>query len=259
MLAVGYGHTCSLTSNQDLYCWGLNDDSQLGDGTFTSRALPVRIGAEQKWLHVAAGKAHTCAVSTDKQMYCWGRGDSGQLGDNRARGHRVPTAIRHEPYGRFEWGIVTAGDQHTCATAIAPADTGMNARLYCWGDNTKGQLAAGTLPILKEPASADSRDYRVLSAGAAHTCGVTTGLELYCWGAHEYGQLGNGHGSVPIQRTPQRVGYPFRWVDVRAGATHSCGLRDLGTEGTALYCWGDNDFGQLGNGTTQRRYLPEPL
>lgn len=146
---------------------------------------------------------------------------------------------------------VSAGGSHTCAI-----DTGQ--RLFCWGDNALGQLGSGMVPDVACPTNTQpaarcqpngvivsgGQTWKQVSAGQAHTCGLTTGDAVMCWGSNQWGQLGNG--GVVDSRVPVPVGInptamlPFRAVT--AGANHSCAL----DAGNRLYCWGDDREFQLG-------------
>ena len=141
---------------------------------------------------------------------------------------------------------VSAGDGHTCGVTTTN-------QAYCWGSNAAGQLGDGTITQRVRPvAVAGGLPFNRLSAGQFHTCGVTTDFKAYCWG--EGGALGDG--TTTERHIPVRVvgGRRFRQVD--AGVHHTCGVSYPDNRG---YCWGDNAFGQLGDGTTTPRLAPTPV
>jgi alpha-tubulin suppressor-like RCC1 family protein len=239
-VSAGSSHTCAIATGR-LYCWGLNDDGQLGDGSRTTRLSPTPTTTLPAAVNsVITGGSHTCGGSNQdpwdygETTTCWGNNAQGQLGD-----------LRNTP---FVFALA-AGGSHTCGT-----DFGSLPALYCWGSNERGQLGIGTsIQFSRTPLRVASFDANgSLAAGGSHTCaslivGSTSGL--FCWGLNDDGQLGDG---TTIQRTsPVLVtGVPFS--SVTAGGAHTCALTPAG----AAYCWGANDHGQLGDATTTKRTNP---
>ncbi len=141
--------------------------------------------------------------------------------------------------GTPDWRRVSAGGFHTCGIRTS-------GRLYCWGDDEFGQLGDDDALVNQatptEVAGAH-RDWSAVSAGWFHTCAVRSG-RLYCWGSDVHGALGDGM-PLPLEPTPvEVVGNRTDWASVGAGGAHTCGRRTSGR----LLCWGDDEFGQLGNG-----------
>jgi cysteine-rich repeat protein len=139
-VSAGASHTCASHSDGSLVCWGLNDIGQLGDGTTAQRSLPTPVSGSD-WVLVGAGSAHTCAIKIDGSLWCWGDNTTGQLGDGTNANHIQPTKVA-SPAG--PWAAIALGNGHTCATL----GTGS---LYCWGDNSKGQLGDGTTTSHNKP------------------------------------------------------------------------------------------------------------
>jgi alpha-tubulin suppressor-like RCC1 family protein len=240
-LALGEAHSCA-RRGVAVWCWGDNAYGQLGDGTTIDRATPGMVAGIHSAMLIAAGGRHTCAQQAGGYT-CWGDNTHGQLGDGTTIARSTPVlslaTSQQEPRG-----ALTAGDAHTCAVK--------GRQLYCWGDNSEGQVGDGSSvasrlnpTLLPTPAPEFAAQ---MSAGRRHTC-ANQGLLTYCWGANTHGQAGaTGNGA---QRTMTYVQGPkvtsplFGLPQVSGGGAHSCLVREsvLGPE---LACWGDNTRGQLG-------------
>jgi hypothetical protein len=136
VLAGGY-HSCGVTSDSRVYCWGHNGYGQLGDGTTTGRLKPVAVAGGLSFTAVGPGSYHTCGVTTNDRAYCWGWNGSGQLGDGTVTGRLTPVAVAGNlPID----GVSTSLNLYTGHTCGLTTDN----RAYCWGDNEDGQLGDGT-------------------------------------------------------------------------------------------------------------------
>jgi alpha-tubulin suppressor-like RCC1 family protein len=148
--------------------------------------------------------------------------------------------------GESNWLDVTTGRDHTCALKVGGV-------AFCWGSNQFGQLGTQRSDTLCGPKDSNyicvlapvavevPYRFRSISAGTAHTCGVTEPGEAYCWGLNTNGQLGDISRGGPF---PVRIPTNVPWTQISAGDTHTCAVRSDG----ALFCWGSNDRGQVGNG-----------
>src|SRR5678816_3410165 len=92
-LSTGYDHSCAIANDRTLWCWGHNDQYEIGDGDQLDRNVPVRIGGNAMWSKVAAGYYHTCGIQTDGAMYCWGADVYGELGGGSIATQASPTQI----------------------------------------------------------------------------------------------------------------------------------------------------------------------
>jgi alpha-tubulin suppressor-like RCC1 family protein len=92
-VSAGQSHTCAVTVDGTLWCWGDNSEGQLGDGTEDSESTPVAVGSGQTWTMVAAGISHTCALATGGSLWCWGDNSAGQLGIGSNDPRQVPTRV----------------------------------------------------------------------------------------------------------------------------------------------------------------------
>jgi alpha-tubulin suppressor-like RCC1 family protein len=250
--AAGEHHTCALSTNRSLHCWGINDSGQLGAGTLDGSAVPVQVGSDEDWASVAAGWLHTCAVRTTDEsrygrLYCWGLNAYGQLGNGATGDSTLPVQVGDDS----DWIMVSAGYGHTCGVKT-------DGRLYCWGLNDDGQLGDGSGLNTSMPVQVGTdSDWLWVAAGYAHTCAVKTDGRLYCWGMNMYGQLGDG--THEGRSTPVRVDAgEGSWGEVAAGYGHTCAIQSLPIPDPngLLYCWGYNNSGQLGDGTHEDRAAP---
>jgi len=133
-ISVGFQHQCGLTSQGKAYCWGFNDDGELGTGTSTASDDPAPVSGDLVFKALTAGYSHTCGLTTQGVAYCWGNNHSGKLGT----GTREPMATPTKVAGNHEFIQISAGAIHTCGLTTEES-------LYCWGDNRFGQLGVTTV------------------------------------------------------------------------------------------------------------------
>ena len=241
-VSAGRNHTCGLTDEGRLFCWGLGTSGQRGDGTNDADgSLPVEVaGGFTTWARISVGGDHTCATRTNGRLYCWGKDTNGQLGIG---GGPVDTNVPVQVSGgATDWADVSAGEDHTCATRTT-------GRLFCWGADGSGRLGNGGADTdAQDPAevSGGLTTWSKVSAGNAHTCAVRTNGRLFCWGDDGSGRLGNGGADTPSNVPVQVAGAETNWLTIGAGGSHSCARKLTGR----LYCWGDDTRGQLGDDVT---------
>jgi alpha-tubulin suppressor-like RCC1 family protein len=248
-VSAGFSDTCGVTSDNSIYCWGQNTLGQLGDGTTTDRLTPVAVVGGLRFRQVSAGARHTCGITLHNVAYCWGANFAGQLGDGTSTDRPTPVAVAGGL--RFREVSASANGDHTCGVTTENV-------AYCWGANFNAQLGDGTTNNFRPTpvAVAGGLRFRQVTAGGIHTCGVVTGHRAYCWGTNFFGQFGNGmidNGpQIVLTPTPVAVAGGLRFHQVDAGSIHTCGL----TPRNFAYCWGNNEFGLLGDGTTTNRLTP---
>jgi cysteine-rich repeat protein len=196
-VSANYLHTCAVKTDGTLWCWGLNADLQVGDSLLTSYVSPTQV-AGTDWAQVTTGLYHTCAVKRDATMWCWGGNYAGQLGT--ATIPVIATSKTSAPVQVIgaDWKSVSAGQTHTCAVALDGA-------LWCWGDNSHGQLGDKTQEMKSTPVDVVvvGQTWLAVAAAAAHTCALAAGGSLWCWGDNTAGQL--GIGSNELRSSPARV------------------------------------------------------
>jgi alpha-tubulin suppressor-like RCC1 family protein len=273
---AGGAHSCGLTIDGTLWCWGHGGNGRRGDGTAdTDGAAPFAVveadasaggAAWNDWAAIALGGAHTCGLRQDGTLWCWGHGGSGRRGDatttetDRTSPRLVlATGETAGGSGWNDWLDVTAGGTHTCG--LRSGGTG-----WCWGGGGYGELGYGGAGVQTTPAQVkDFTDWTSLAAGGEHTCGVRSNGTLWCWGRGAHGRIGNGEafdaavwwldqvlaaGAAPDGATWND------WIAVTAGEAHTCGLRSNGT----LWCWGHGGSGRRGDGTlTTDRTTPSQV
>lgn len=251
---------CALLGDGTAWCWGRNDESQLGyessdlcperlsNGQTRSLAChkaPQQVGGVRDAIAVSAGAAHVCVLTAAKGVRCWGSNTYGQLGN----GATLPSVQAVPVSNVEEASAVASGARHACAV--------VRGAVFCWGSNDREQLGfentGGLCNIGEELISCARTPVRVpmvtgavsVIAGEAHTCVRTEAGEVYCWGSNAYGELGRGAaGSSQSEPRPVMLGTrPLTGVvELSSGAQHTCALRSDG----AVLCWGRSDRGQLG-------------
>jgi alpha-tubulin suppressor-like RCC1 family protein len=246
-LRAGGFHTCGVTATNVAYCWGRNFDGAVGDGTTTNRLSPVRVAGGLSFRQVVPGVFHTCGATTGNRAYCWGQNTYAQLGIGifgRRNGRLTPTPVSTS----VSFRQVLGGGSHSCGLSTSD-------RVYCWGSNGFGQAGDGTTTRRTRPAAAiGGLSFRWVSPGGDHTCGTTLDNRAFCWGRNELGNLGDG--TTTSRTRPTRVvgGLQFSMISA-ASWWSTCGV----TTGGRGYCWGDNTWGQLGDGTSTQRLRPTPV
>jgi alpha-tubulin suppressor-like RCC1 family protein len=250
-VALGTSHTCARKGDGSLWCWGDNSQGQLGDGTLVARSSPVlasALGATA--VAVALGTSHTCARKGDGSLWCWGDNSQGQLGDGTTAEKGSPVKLPVEAALLGTTAVeVAAGVFHTCARKA-------DGSLWCWGRNAYGQLGDGTLLDRASPVQVAALGTMVVGValGGHHSCARKADGSLWCWGRNAYGQLGDG--TLLDRASPVQVAaLGTTVVGLALGGYHSCARKHDGT----LWCWGRNDYGQLGDGTLLDQSSPVPV
>ncbi len=244
-IAAGSNHTCAITAGGAAHCWGHNNGGQLGDGTATNRLTPTPVsGLGTGVAAITGGYKHSCALTEAGAALCWGDNDSGQLGDSTKTDRPTPV-----PVSGLSSGVaaIDAGLLHSCALTATGA-------MLCWGANDDYQLGNGTNALKTVPFPVEGLDsgMAAISAGDSHSCAINGAGAALCWGDNTGGQLGFPT-SLGYQPRPKEVtGLTSGMAAIAAGQLHTCALTAAG----AMFCWGSNSDGRLGDGTTDNRLTP---
>jgi alpha-tubulin suppressor-like RCC1 family protein len=277
-VSAGSGlNTCGLTTAGAAYCWGTGDHGELGNGTTSSSTTPVAVSGGLIFTVVGEGNSFACGLTTAGKAYCWGSNGGGMLGTGTTTSSPTPVAVA----GGLIFTMVSVGYESACGVtaAGAPYCWGFNiggtpvagpgglifssvggggvsncglttaGAAYCWGRNENGELGNGTNISSTTPvAVSGAHTFETLStAEGSGSCGVTTSGAAYCWGYNLDGELGNGTPTTTSRsETPVAVSGGLIFASVNGSGGTKCGVTTAGL----AYCWGSNNFGELGNGTT---------
>ena len=193
---------------------------------------------------IVGGAIHKCVVTMTGAVECWGYNGAGQLGNGtKTDSLLVPVKVTDLSSGVLR---VAAGMSHSCAVTTTGA-------VKCWGNNSVGKLGnnSTTQSLVPVDVAGLSSGVLAIAAGPDQTCAVTSEGGVKCWGGNSFGQLGNNSTTkslVPVDVTGLSTGV----VALAAGWSHTCALTSAG----AVTCWGDNQYGQLGNDTTISSLVP---
>jgi len=269
-ISAGDDHTCAVLDTGKVKCWGSDYYGQIGLGEqgFQGMGLklpPVNLGSGEVASLVKAGDSHTCALLQGGRLKCWGANERGQLG----LGNTLPRGKLNSDMGNnlpvVNVGMdkqvkdVDLGFEHTCVLLT-------DAKVKCWGNNSSGALGTGNTTDLgtKMSQMGDNLpivdlgpDYhaQAIAAGLQHTCALLEDGSVKCWGNNMRGQLGQGdtlqrgsdQGQMGSALLPVDLGAKAKAIS--AGYNTSCAL----LMDDHVKCWGDNMYGQLGQGDADER------
>ncbi|MGA8114102.1 MAG: Ig-like domain repeat protein [Actinocatenispora sp.] len=244
----GGSHSLALTSTGSVLAWGDNSDGQLGNGTNADSNVPVTtsLPAGTTITALAAGRLHSLAATSTGSVLAWGDNAFGQLGNGSTTDTNTPVAAT-VPAGTTVTAV-SAGSNHS----LALTSTGS---ALAWGDNTFGQLGNGTntdssVPIaVSLPAGTTATQ---ISAGGYYGMVLTSVGAVLSWGSNTFGQLGVGSHTDSNSPAPVTLPGGTTITAVDAGNYHALALTSTGT----VLAWGNNFFGQLGDGTFTESTVP---
>ena len=239
---IGDTFTIFLKTDGTLWAKGYNGSGQLGLGDYTRREELTQIGTDTNWKSIATnGTNSVYAIKTNGTLWAWGDNSSGQLGDGSGVAQNTPVP---ENSSASDWKTVTAAGL-TCY-ALKTDDT-----LWAWGSNTSGQLGDTTTAQKLSPIQVSTVTFKDIATDGFSAIALDTNGSLWSWGANERGQLGQGDTTNRLDET--KIGTATDWSKVFVGSNKpsysnasAFAIKDNGS----LWAWGDNTFGQLGQGVS---------
>jgi alpha-tubulin suppressor-like RCC1 family protein len=248
-VSLGESHACFVTLSGDVYCWGLNDMGQLGQGQNLAPApysteVPMRVPLNTRAVQVAAGLDFTCVLDENGDIYCFGNAAFGRLGTGILPAGPEARPVPEQVLYSGDFVQVTAGSAHACGLRA-------NGYISCWGWNAMGQVGPGGDHSQRFPLTITySPGFVNVTAGWEHTCGLKAKRRVECWGANRLGQLGDGtvvsrSWLLPVlEATSQGPTQLEDVIEIEAGANHTCAIKSSGQ----VLCWGRTTSGQIGEG-----------
>ncbi len=249
-ITAGYSSACALLSSGDIDCWGENDYGQLGNGTTENSTTPVEVHGISDATSVSTSDfdEFTCATLSTGSADCWGYNEYeyGDLGNGTKENSSTPVPVS----GISNATSVTAGGKFGCALLFG-------GDLDCWGNNEFGNLGDGTIDGSLTPVSVSAiSEVTAVSAGHDSACALRLSGHIACWGWNGLGQLGYGTGEEEEEPSQSSVPVPVFGISgatsISVGVDYACAVLSSGS----IDCWGDNEIGQLGNGTTENSSRP---
>jgi alpha-tubulin suppressor-like RCC1 family protein len=233
-----YRGACALRSNGTVWCWGNGQFGQNGDNSTERRSTPVQVSGLDSVIEISGGIYHVCALKQDATVWCWGQGRFGQIGDGSTSNRLNPVEVTQDV------AQLDIGGHQGCVLK-------QDESVWCWGYNLLGGLGNGEVTRTPSPRPTrvlNSDGFVELRSGTHHGCGRKADGTVWCWGRNANGQLGDGtraDRSSPVQMLDVddaiRIAQP--------GYFMSCVLRADRT----MWCTGENQRGQLGDGTMTDR------
>ncbi len=243
-IATGPMHTCAITSNGSVFCWGDDRYGQLGSGRFLRRNTASAVSLDETSRTIDLGINHSCAVTTQGAVKCWGSNGSQRLSSSPFQNESTPMTVMG-----LQQDIHTAavGNSHSC---VLTETNGVK----CWGGNWLGQLGGGIdmpWPETLVDVAGLSDNVTAIAVGTHHSCALRTDGRVQCWGYNRDGQLGDGT-TIDRNAPTDVIDLSAEVIAITADGNHSCAL----TKERQVKCWGSNITGQLGDSSTANSTRP---
>lgn len=269
-LSAGESFTCGLTASGTVYCWGLNNNGQLGINNSTNQNSldnPVSgLIQTEVFIQISSSQSHTCGVTNFMKVWCWGSGTNHKLGNGSTSNALIATEVNFSSFGASDDSKiikVAATNNASCALAIT-------GKIFCWGTDIDGVLgyasgSAGTQ--ITTPNSASAVDFSGVSnekiinmfSGYKTVCALNTMGMLSCWGANDYDQVnvvGGGAARVESPVLIDNSNFSNSQINnVSIGLNSICGT----TVESKLYCWGNNINGYIDSASAGTNTPPKPI
>ncbi len=235
--SAGGNHSLGLKASGSIWAWGSNPKGQLGLGNNVSHNTPQRIGRERNWISVSAGQnGHSLGLKADGTLWAWGNNEFGQIGIGNAIDQNMPVQIGVEQ----KWISLVAGDDVSMALKV-------DGTLWAWGKNDAGQLGDGSTNNKSAPVMVQSPGlWRFFGSSGQSSYGIKMDGTHWAWGSNTEGQFGNDSIDLEPCIRPKQIGSNDDWVNISGGSKHKILLSSTRRR---LCATGNNEFGQLGDGT----------
>ena len=294
MVSSGRHHSIAIRSDKRLFAWGYNGSGQLGDNTTNERSSPVQVHSFVKFNHVASSMDTSYAISEEGDLYTWGSDYYGQAGGScpytfepikvKIKNDESTAAIaglntinnnlryyEYAPNNYFTWTYADGGYHHSAAIRsdgkMFLAGEGSYNQLgrdftantswdrWYWDSNREFPVQLGQVTNQNQiPVYYDQNSWTTVSSGRHHSAGIRSDGKLFMWGYNYYGQLGDNTEFHSVGRFPFQLG-DSSWTAVSAGHMHTIAIRSDGK----LFTWGNNNYGQCGDGTTVNKRSPTQI
>jgi alpha-tubulin suppressor-like RCC1 family protein len=264
-VSCGESHCCAIQQDGTLWCWGRNTYGQLGDGTRSDRAAPVLVPSDKPWQAVftsvnADGQdPTTCGITADGTLWCWGANTLSPAAMGPAASFanggiaactlrqdgtlscRIEQVVSGQVGSDTDWTAVTAGDELACGLRAGGS-------LWCFGQDYYEALGLASAPGIAEESATPIRvggqtSWSEVATNGHEVFALTADGELYRWGRTSLASV-YGAGADTSTATPAQLGHVSGLAGISVGFLHGCAIRS-----GALYCFGRNDAGELGDGT----------
>ncbi|HET6382600.1 MAG TPA: hypothetical protein VFJ58_04340 [Armatimonadota bacterium] len=240
-IAAGGNDGLALETDGTVRAWGHNDSGQLGNGTTINSSMPVEVSGLSGVTAITAGGAFSLALKTDGTVWAWGDNYNGELGNGTTVNSSVPVEVS----GLSGVTTIAAGGGFSLALKT-------DGSVWAWGYNIYGELGNGSTTDSSVPVEVSGLSgVTVIAAGGGFSLALKTDGSVWAWGYNGYGELGNGSTLFNIT-VPVEVSGLSSVTAVTGGTYHSLALKSDGT----VWAWGNNQSGQLGNGTTTNSSIP---
>jgi alpha-tubulin suppressor-like RCC1 family protein len=234
------GFSFGTTNSGQLWAWGGNSSGTLGDGTSVAKSSPVAVLGNLNWNTIAVGQSYAMGITASQQLYAWGVNTAGELGDGTVVAKSSPVLV----LGGLTWKQIAISSLANTSYGITTSND-----LYSWGFNGNGQIGNGNQTSQSSPVlvlGGLKFSQIIPHAQSQYAMGITTSGDMYGWGANVAGNLGDG--TANSRSSPVLVLGGLKWSNVSLvgqGAPVTYGTTTTG----AIYAWGSNGLGQVGDGT----------
>ena len=243
MITAGRHLSLGLKDDGSVWAWGYNYYGQLGDGSTTNKTSPVQVSGLSNVLMIASGDSHSLGLKDDGSVWAWGINGSGQLGDGSTTNKTNPVQLP----GLSNVAMIAAGFYNS----LAIKDDGS---VWAWGINNSGQLGDGSTTNKSSPVQMPGlSNVAMIAAGFYHSLATKKDSTVWAWGKNSHGQLGDGSTITKSSPVPVQVPGLSNVAMIAVRDSHNLALKD---DSSVVLAWGNNYYGQLGDGSTITKSSP---